>query len=159
MKDDLTNTFVNRLGDFYTQQYGFAPVVGRTLGYLSVSALAEQSINNIAENLQVSRTAVVKAVRLLERYHLVRRERPGGSPVDLVYFTSDGIEKNGFDATLYQQQAQLAREGLSIAENLSQTQREALEKIASFGDFLAEHVPRLLEEWQQQNNKEKGAIK
>lgn len=158
MEDDSINAFINRLGNFYTQQYGFAPVIGRTLGYLSVCTPAEQSINNVANNLQVSRTAVVKAVRLLERYHLVWRERPESSPVDLVYFTSDGIEKNGFDATLYQQQAQLAREGLRVTENLSQTQREALEKIASFGDFLAERVPKLLEEWQQKNIKE-GAIK
>ena len=150
MNDSTANTFVNRLSDFYTQQYGLAPVVGRTLGYLSVCTPAEQSINDIAENLQVSRTAVVKAVRLLERYHLARRERPAGSSVDLVCFTSDGIEKNGFDATLYQQQAQLAREGLEISDNLSRTQHEALEKIASLGDFLAERVPRLLEEWQQQ---------
>lgn len=155
MQDNSVITFVNKLGDFYTQQYGFAPVVGYTLGYLGVCTPAKQSINDIAESLQVSRTAVVKAVRLLERYHLVRRERPDGSPVDLVYFTSDGIEKNGFDATLYQQQAQLAREGLKVSSELSQAQREALEKIASLGDFLAKRIPRLLEEWQQQNNKEK----
>jgi len=155
VKDSSISTFVNKLGDFYTQQYGFAPVVGRTLGYLSVCTPAEQPINAIAENLQVSRTAVVKAIRLLKRYHLVRRERPAGSPVDLVHFTSDGIEKNGFDASLYQQQAQLAREGLEVSDKLSQTQREALEKIVSFGDFLAARVPKLLEEWQQQNSKEK----
>lgn len=155
MKDNLVTIFVIRLGDFYAQQYGFAPVVGRTLGYLSVCTPASQSINVIASALEVSRTAVVKAVKLLERYYLVRRERPLGSSVDLVSFTSDGIEKNGFDATLYQQQAHLAREGLKISDQLSQTQREALEKIASLGDFLAEHVPGLLDTWQQQYNKER----
>lgn len=155
MENNLVASFVTRLGDFYTQQYGFAPVVGRTLGFLSVCAPAEQSLNDIAENLEVSRTAVVKAVKLLEQYHLVKRERPTGSSADLVYFTSDNIEKNGFDATLYRQQAQLAREGLDISDHLSRTQQEALEKIASLGDFLAEHVPSLLAEWQQQNNKEK----
>lgn len=156
MKGNSVTTFVGRLGDFYAQQYGIAPVIGRTLAYLSVCTPASQSMNDIATSLSASRTAIVKAVKLLERYHLVRRERPVGSPVDLVRFTSDGIEKNGFDATLYQRQAQLAREGLRISKDLSETQREALEKIASLGEFLAARVPKLLEEWKQQYNKEKG---
>jgi len=155
MEEKVTMAFANELGNFYTQQYGFAPVVGRTLGYLSVCSPAEQAINDIAAILGVSRTAVVKAVRLLEQYHLVRRVQPVGSRGSLVSFTSEGIEKNGFDATLYRQQAQLARKGLTVSTQLSQTQREALEKIASLGDFLADHVPALFETWQKQYNKEK----
>lgn len=147
--------FTDRVGDFYVKQYGFAPVVGRTLGYLSVCVPAKQPINDIAEALHVSRTAVVKAIKLLEQYHLIKHDRPVGSRGSFFSFSSDGIEKNGLDVSLYHQQATLAREGLRISARLDSAQREALEKIASFGDFLAGRVPVLLDEWQEQYKKGK----
>ncbi len=156
MEEKSILEFAARLGDFYVQQYGFAPIVGRTLGFLSVCSPAQQSINNIANALQVSRTAVVKAATLLEQHRLVKRERPTGSSVDLLRFTSENIEKNGFDITVYRRQTQLAREGLVLYRQLTKAQRESLEKIAYLGDFLVDRIPHLFEEWQKYYNEKRS---
>ena len=158
MKEKSILEFATRLGDFYVQQYGFAPVVGRTLGFLSVCSPAEQSINDVASALHISRTAVVKAATLLEQHRLIKRERSSGSSVDLLYFTSEHIEKNGFDITLYQRQARLAREGLAMSRQLTKVQRESLEKVAYLGDFLVDRIPHLFEEWKKYYNEKRSHL-
>ena len=105
--------FVDRVGQFYCRQYNVPPVTGRLLGYLAVCEPMEQSIANLAEALLASRSAITNAVTILERYHLVRRERHAGWRVDLISIDTTGLEKNGFAPALYAQQAALAYEGLS----------------------------------------------
>jgi DNA-binding MarR family transcriptional regulator len=150
--------FVECMGKFYSQQYGLAPVVGRVLGYLSVCLPVKQSIANLADTLHAGRTTITDAVRLLERYHLVRRERPAGMRIDLVSFDVAGLEKNGLDIAAYEQQAALAREGLTLLGDTPSEQRQALEEIILFAEFLSEHVPKLLQEWHEYKKNKGGKI-
>jgi hypothetical protein len=147
--DDTTNNFINRVGQFYAHQYNLPPVTGRLLGYLAICEPMQQSINELADTLQASRSAIASAVETLEHYHLARRERPAGSRSDLISIDTTGLEKNGFDPALYTQQAALAREGLVLLEHATHTRRQALEDIARLAEFLAERLPTLLEEWQK----------
>lgn len=154
--NDAQLTFVERMGKFYSQQYGLAPVVGRVLGYLSVCHPVKQPIAEMAHMLQAGRSTVTDAVKLLERYHLVKRERLVGMRIDLVSFNVTGLEKNGMNVAIYQEQAALAREGLSLLENAPSEQRQALEEIALFAEFLTERVPKLLQEWHAYKKNKKG---
>jgi len=150
--------FVDRMGKFYSQQYGLAPVVGRVLGYLSVCHPAKLSIADLAEILQAGRSTVTDAVKLLEQYHLVLRERSAGSRIDLISFNIAGLEKNGLDASMYREQVALAHEGLALLDAKPSGRRHALEEIALFAEFLAQRVPMLLTEWQEyKKNKGEGA--
>jgi hypothetical protein len=147
MKNTI-RAFVDRVGQFYARQYNVPPVTGRLLGYLAVCEPMEQSIADLAEALLASRSAITNAVQTLEQYHLVRRERPAGSRLDLVSIDTTGLELNGFDLALYVQQAALAHEGLALLQDATPARRQALEEIATFAEFLVEHMPALLEEWQ-----------
>jgi len=141
--------FVDRMGKFYSQQYGLAPVVGRVLGYLSVCHPTKLSIADLAEILQAGRSTVTDAIKLLEQYHLILRERSAGSRIDLISFNIAGLEKNGLDVNTYREQAALAREGLALLDTELSGQRHALEEIALFAEFLVERAPMLLTEWQE----------
>ena len=55
---DAELTFADHMGRFYARRYGFPPMVGRLLGYLSVCEPPEQSIGELAEALLASRSAI-----------------------------------------------------------------------------------------------------
>lgn len=161
MDRDKVLIYADHMGRFYAQRFGFPPVTGRVIGYLSVCQPMQQSINDIAETLLTSRSAVNNALKGLEAQKLVSRTRPAGSRSDLVSLNPLGKDNTGFDPSEYQEMAALAREGLELLKGASAERRQPLEAAASLGDFLTERLPQLYEEWNayyeksQNNNKEK----
>ena len=161
MDRDKVLIYADHMGRFYAQRFGFPPVTGRVIGYLSVCQPMQQSINDIAETLLTSRSAVNNALKGLEAQKLVSRTRPAGSRSDLVSLNPLGKDNAGFDPSEYQEMAALAREGLELLKGASAERRQPLEAAASLGDFLTERLPQLYEEWNayyeksQNNNKEK----
>ena len=57
------------------------------------------------------------------------------------------LEPRGFAPFVYQEMAALAREGLELLEDAPAARRAILEDTAALGDFLAERMPALLQEW------------
>lgn len=84
MATDAQLAFADQAGSFYAREYGFPPVTGRVLGYLTVCDPAQQTINELAETLLASRSAITGAVRQLEGFHAVRRTRAAGDRLDRV---------------------------------------------------------------------------
>lgn len=146
--------FADRAGSFYAREYGFPPVTGRLLGYLIVCDPAQQTIADLAEALLASRSAITGAVKSLEGYHAVRRTRAAGDRVDRISIDpAAGLAPKGFDAALYREQAELAREALDLLSPDAPTARRAvLEEAAAFYDFLARRLPEVLEEWREHQN-------
>jgi DNA-binding MarR family transcriptional regulator len=146
--------FADRAGSFYAREYGFPPVTGRLLGYLVVCDPAQQTIADLAEALLASRSAITGAVKSLEGYHAVRRTRAAGDRVDRISIDpAAGLAPKGFDAALYREQAELAREALDLLSPDAPTaRRAALEEAAAFYDFLARRLPEVLEEWREHQN-------
>jgi DNA-binding MarR family transcriptional regulator len=157
MNIDKVLTYADHMGRYQAQRHGLPPVVGRVVGYLSVCEPMEQSINDIADVLLTSRSAINNALKMLETQKLVKRSRPAGTRADLVSLKPISLE-SGFDPTEYQELASLAREGLELLKDASPERRHALEATASLGDFLADRLPQLYDEWNEhykksQNNK------
>lgn len=159
MDRDKVLVFCDHLGRFYAERYGFPPVAGRLIGYLYVCEPAQQTINEIAETLLTSRSAINNAVKTLETQKLIRRSRPAGTRADLIGLNPLGRENLGFDPTEYQQMASLAREGVELLGNASPERRQALEVVISLNDFLAERLPQLYGEWNTYHQKSQTAKK
>lgn len=53
----------------------------------------------------------------------------------------------GFDVSEYQEQRDLAREGLEVLPDAPPEQRAVLLEYAAFADFLVERLPVLEQEW------------
>jgi len=150
MDRDKILIVADHTGRFYAERYGFPPVAGRLIGYLYVCRPATQTINDIAEALLTSRSAINGAVKTLETQGLVQRLRPAGARADLISI-SPLTEKNmGFDITEYQQMAKLAREALALtgAEDTSSHRQQMLEAVVSLNEFMAEQMPQLYKQWQ-----------
>lgn len=147
MDRDKVLVYADHMGRSLAKRYGYPPVTGRVIGYLSVCEPMQQSINTIAETLLTSRSAVNNALKMLESQRLITRTRPAGTRADVVSINPISWENAGFDPSEYQETAQLAREGLALLKNASPERRQPLEAAASLGDFLAERLPQLFEEW------------
>ena len=151
--------FSDHVGRFYAERYGFPPVAGRLIGYLYVCQPDQQSINDIADALLASRSAINNAVKMLETQKLIRRSRPAGIRADLISLNPLGWENMGFDPSEYQQMANLGREGLDLLEKASPERRQALEVVVSLNEFLAEKLPQIYEEWNAYHQKNQTAKK
>lgn len=147
MDRDKVLIFTDHVGRFYAERYGFPPVAGRLIGYLYVCEPAQQSINDIANVLLTSRSAINNGVKMLEIQKLIHRSRPAGTRADIVRLNPLGWENMGFDPSEYLQMASLAREGLELLGDASPERREGLEVVVSLNEFLAERLPKLYEEW------------
>lgn len=161
MNKDAMLIYADHAGRFYNRQYGFNPVAARLLGYLSVCDPMKQSINDLAEALLTSRSAINSAVTMLENMRLIQRSRPAGSRVDLVSIDLEGATgSKAFDSQEYKEQGRLAREGLELLKDASPERRQILEEVKILADFLVEEMPLLEEKWQkhhqqlQRKNKE-----
>lgn len=147
MATDAELTFADHAGRFYAREYGFPPIAGRLLGYLLICDPPTPSIADLSEALLASRSAITGAVKLLEGQRIVRRARAAGERVDHISVDPAGLEPQGFEATIYQAQAALAREGLALLAGAPPSRRAVLEEAAALYDFLAERMPAVLDEW------------
>jgi hypothetical protein len=149
MPTDEQLRFADHLGRYVVREMNLPPVAGRLLGYLGVCDPAAQTINDLADALLASRSAITQAVVLLEGVGLVRRTRARGERVDRVAVHLDvDIFERDLDATGYVEQAALLREGAALLGKKDDSgRRAALEELAALNDFMAEKLPQLKEEW------------
>ena len=147
MPVDAQITFADHVGRFYARQYGFPPMVGRLLGYLSVCDPPDQSIAELAEALLASRSAIAGAIKVLETVNSVQRTRAAGERMDRVRIDLTSAQSMGMDITEYVELGNLAREGLEILRDAPAERRAVLLEMAAFADFLVEHMPILEQEW------------
>jgi hypothetical protein len=145
---DAEITFADHAGRLYARRYGMAPMVGRVLGYLMVCDPREQSIAELAEALLASRSAIAGALNTLENaLGLIRRSRAAGERMDRVRIDMTGPRSMGFDVTEYQEQGDLAREGLALLAGAPPQRRAVLLEYAAFADFLVARLPELEKDW------------
>ena len=149
MPTDEQLTFADHVGRFYVREQNAPPVAGRVLGYLAVCEPAAQTVNELADALLASRSAVTQAVVLLESRGLVERSRARGDRVDRVAARLERlVAEQDYDPTSYLDTAALLRRGVGLLpQDDGSGRREALAEFASLYDFLAERMPRMKEEW------------
>jgi MarR family len=147
MPTDAEITFADHAGRLYARRYGMAPMVGRLLGYLAICDPHEQSIAELAEALLASRSAIAGAVSTLDTLGLIRRSRAAGERMDRIWIDVTTPRSTGFDVTEYQEQADLAREGLALLADASLERRAVLLEWAAFADFLVARLPQVEQDW------------
>jgi MarR family len=147
MPTDAEITFADHAGRLYARRYGMAPMVGRLLGYLAICDPREQTIAELAEALLASRSAITGAINTLEHLGLIRRSRAAGERMDRIWIDMSSTQATGFDVAEYQEQGDLAREGLALLAEESPRRRAVLLEWAAFADFLVARLPELEKDW------------
>ena len=147
MPTDAEITFADHAGRLYARRYGMAPMVGRLLGYLAICDPREQSIAELAEALLASRSAITGAITTLDHLGLIRRSRAAGERMDRIWIDMSSARSTGFDVSEYQEQGDLAREGLALLADEPPERRAVLLEWAAFADFLVARLPELEKAW------------
>lgn len=145
---DAEITFADHAGRFYARRYGFPPMVGRLIGYLAVCDPPDQTINELADALLASRSAIAGAVKTVETMGVVSRSRAAGERMDRVRIDLTSSQAMGMDITEYEEVRDLAREGLEVLRDEPVERRAVLLEMSAFADFLVEQVQRLRQEWE-----------
>jgi DNA-binding MarR family transcriptional regulator len=148
MPSDAEITFADHMGRFYARRYGYPPMVGRLLGYLSVCDPREQTLGDLSDALLASRSAIAGAVKTLEDLGAIRRSRAAGQRADRVSFDMSS-RAMGFDVSEYEELGELAREGLRALDDAPAERRAVLLEIAALADWLRDRIPALHEEWKK----------
>lgn len=152
MHSDEELIFADHVGRFYAREHGFPPMAGRLLGYLMICDPPQQTIDDLAEALMASRSAITGAVKLMEGFGLVLRTRKAGERVDRVSPRLEALEPRNFESRLFQEQAALFREGLALLADAPPARRAPLEELTALADFLGERLPQVLAEWRERRD-------
>jgi hypothetical protein len=148
MPTDAELTFADHMGRFYARRYSFPPMIGRLIGYLSVCDPPDQSINELADALLASRSAIAGAVKAVEALRVVSRTRVAGERMDRVRIDLSSPHAMGFDVSEYEELREMAREGLEVLEEAPIERRAVLLEMSAFADFLVEQMPLMEQAWE-----------
>ena len=146
----------------YFEQNGLPRSSGRILGWLLVAEPPHQSMTDLVDGLQVSKSSVSTATRNLIQLGLIERISLPGIRQDY-YRILDGLWKTAFKQQQVQVTAmlKLAEQGLELLADSPEEQQQRLREMHDLYTFIDEEIPRILDRWeekQQQNepvNKEK----
>ena len=123
-------------------------MVGRLIGYLAVCDPPDQTINELADALLASRSAIAGAVKTVETMGVVSRARAAGERMDRVRIDLTSSQAMGMDISEYEEVRDLAREGLDVLRGEPMERRAVLLEMSAFADFLLEQVARMKQEWE-----------
>lgn len=142
--------FTEDVGIFF-EQSGLPRMAGRILGWLLISDLPHQSIDELAEALMASKGSISTTTRLLIQIGLIERLslpgvrhgyfriRPGAWHLQL---------KEGLVRTTTARQ--FAERGLKLIEGKPRVNCERLEEMRNMYAFFERELPALLERWEQE---------
>ncbi len=134
----------------YFEQTGLSRSMGRILGWLLVSEPPHQSMTDLVDGLQISKSSVSTATRTLMQFGLIERISLPGIRQDY-YQMTEGVWKNAFRQRYNQvtEIRKLADRGLEILADKPVEQRSRLQEMRDLYAFMEQEVPRLLERWEE----------
>jgi len=147
--------YVENIG-IYFEQIGVPRMAGRILGYLLICDPPHQSMQNIAEALQASKGAISTSSRMLIQSGIVDKKSFPKDRND--YFH---IKSNAWSVHLKTQMSsvhhfkKVIRTGLKLLNDAPSDQKNRLQEMFDFYDWMDQEIPVLFERWEQYKNKTK----
>jgi len=144
--------FIEDIGLFF-EQLGLQRMAGRILGVLSISDPPFQSLTELAESLQASKSAISYATRLLIEADLIERVPGPVSRQEYYRFRSGGwllfmrqhLELMG---ALHQ----ITERGLALLADKPQDLQLRLQEAHDLFSFMEDEIPSLLKRWEVHQN-------
>jgi biotin operon repressor len=141
--------FTDRMGRFFAGQYGMPPATRPVAGWLLLCDPPAQTAAEIADELQMSRSAVGQSVAWLEKSGMVRKTRASGERADRILINPSYGVQSLESAGEYEALAALSRSGLSAISDASLERRGRLLGMVYLSEFLVERMPKLADEWRE----------
>ena len=148
--------FAEQFGLFF-EQNGLPRMAGRIFAWLLVADDPLQSMSDLAEALQASKSSISTTTRLLIRLGLLERVSLPGHRRDY-YRVRPGYGPQLMVGKVLVVRAarELMEEGLALAADTNVETRAMLEELRDLYAFLERELPRLLERWQAERTDQSG---
>lgn len=146
---DTREQYIEDLG-LYFEANGLTRMAGRVIGFLLICDPPQQTMPDIIEALQVSKSNISTTLTLLRQNRLVDRISLPGERRDYYRLNPD-LWTNAFLVRAGEIRALrlLAERGLKLLENASPDARKRLELVREMNAFMEEEFPRLIERWNE----------
>ncbi len=133
----------------YFERIGLTRMMGRIIGYLLVSDPPQQSMQEIGEALQASKSSISTALKPLVSLRLIDQISIPGERRDYYRANSD-MWIRSFRARLHQltELRELAERGLDLMADEAPQRRQRLEIMHATNEFLEREFPKLLDQWE-----------
>lgn len=147
--------FIEECG-LYFEGVGLTRMAGRIVGWLLICTPPEQTMPEIGEALQASKSSISTALFMLSQFYLVERISKRGERKDYFRVTED-MWARSFQARMQQntEVRQLAEHGLALLGDAAPEYRRRLELMRDMYAFMEREFPKLLEKWEAEK-RERG---
>ncbi len=137
----------------YFEQMGLPRTAGRVLGMLLISDPVEQSLNDLCEVLQTSKSSISTTTRLLTEMGLIERV-PSPMPRRLYFRFKPGgwITFMRMRLRLMASLHQIAERGLELLRDSEPALRERLQEAHDMFSQIEEQLPALLQHIEQERD-------
>jgi predicted transcriptional regulator len=132
----------------YWEQMGLPRMTGRILAWLLICDPPQQTMNDLTEALQASKSSISTGTRMLIQFGFIERVSLPGERRDyyqiLPHMWSRVLGEKQNQFTLFMQ---LAERGLALLDKTDGPRRERLEEMYDLYAFMDREYPALLERW------------
>lgn len=137
----------------YWEQLGLPRMTGRILAWLLICDPPEQTMNDLTEVLQASKSSISTGTRMLIQFGFIERISLPGERRDyyrlLPHLWSRLLAEK---QNMFTDFLQLAERGLALIDESDVARRERLEEMRALYAFMNEQYPALLAQWRAQRN-------
>ena len=151
-----TKQLLHYVEDFglYFEHFGLARTAGRMLGWLLICDPPHQTMDELVEALQVSKSSISTMSRLLIQIGLVSKVSFPGERKDY-YRVGENAWIQGWETKNNQttQMKQMAAKGLALLPQEETERRERLQEMHDLYAFLEEELPKLTQRWLETRQK------
>ncbi len=147
---DQRQQFVEDSGLFF-EKLGLTRMAGRIIGWLLVCDPPHQTMGDLVDALQASKSSISTSVRQLEQYALIQRFTRPGERRDYYRLAPD-IWVWSFKARMHlvTEMRELAEHGLTLLEGEAPEHRRRLELMRDVNGYLEREFPKLLDGWDRE---------
>lgn len=144
--------YVEEFGLFW-EQMGLPRMTGRILGWLLICDPPEQTMTDLTERLQASKSSISTGTRMLIQFGFIERVSLPGERKDyyrlLPHLWTRVLAAKQNQLTDF---LRLAERGLSLLPEAEAKRRERLEEMYDLYAFMDREYPKLLERWQTERD-------
>jgi DNA-binding transcriptional regulator GbsR (MarR family) len=146
---DLLRHYVEELTLMFEQQ-GFPRMAGRVLAYLLICDPPHQTMNDLMDALQMSKSSVSSATITLIQYTMVERISMPGIRRDFYRVREDVWNRMLHERVMeIYKMREIAEKGLQLLEDTSQERRSRLYEMYSFYKFFEKEMPIMIQHWEE----------
>jgi DNA-binding transcriptional regulator GbsR (MarR family) len=149
MSDSNKQQFIEEVG-LYFERIGLTRMEGRVVGWLLICDPPQQSMGDLVEALDASKSSISVALRTLTTLYLIQKVSLPGERRDY-YKTSSDMWNRSFQARMHQltELRELAEHGIELLADEAPEQRRRLELMRDHNAFMEQEFPKLLEQWEK----------